>query len=159
MAEIRQFDDQIMKADNSALLTAKEWFICLTAFGLGITLLFSGAQHLKNPFIFLGSIVRYKLLPHWAASFAAVLLPSFEIAIGVLLINNTTRSKTMLLAAGLFACFFLVQSYALAVGLEIGCGCFGPSLDKPVSMSSVLSVLALCILASTTYGLSRKGTG
>ncbi|MFN7874372.1 MAG: DUF1559 domain-containing protein [Pirellula sp.] len=158
MAEIRRFDGRIMKTIDSTPLIATKWFVCLTAFGLGIILMFSGAQHLKNPFLFLGSIVRYKLLPHWAASITAVLLPSLEIAIGVLMINKATRPNALLLAAGLFLCFFFVQSYALTVGLEISCGCFGPSLDNQVSLTSVLTVLTFSVLAFAACGLNCKGT-
>lgn len=159
MAEVHQFDKELMGINDSIPSTAIKWFICLTAFVLGMMLIFSGSQHLKNPFLFLGSIVRYKLLPHWAASVTAVLLPSLEIAIGVLLINKATRPKALLLAAGLFACFFLIQSYALAEGLQISCGCFGPSLDKQVTITSVLTVFTFSILASAACGLSWKGTG
>ena len=157
MAEVHQFEKELIGINDSIPSTATKWFICLTAFGLGVMLIFSGAQHLKNPFLFLGSIVRYKLLPHWVASITAVLLPSLEIAMGVLLINKATRSRALLLAAGLLACFFLAQSYALAMGLQISCGCFGPSLDKQVSLTSVLTVLTFSVLAFVACMLSRKG--
>lgn len=74
-------------------------------------------------------------------------MPFVELVLGVYLLTNLTPSFSRLAAAIVFLAFAAIQIIALARGLEIDCGCFGSSHDKPISvLDAALNVGTAAIL-------------
>lgn len=113
-------------------------------------LAFSAVEHIRNPYAFLISILRYKFIGGALAEVSALLLPWFQLIIAVCLISRSCFREACFLGGGLLLCFSGVQFSALYRGLKIGCGCFGAASDRPISAFGVLQVLvlALCLLYS-----------
>lgn len=116
--------------------------ICVAAI-----LFWSGVEHLRNPFAFLSSILKYKLLTERPATFVASVLPVFQTLLAGMMFLGVARRFTSFCAAGLLSLFTLVQASALARGLEIGCGCFGAASNAPITLYSVGRVATLAALA------------
>ena len=73
-------------------------------------------------------ITAYGMLPAVAVYPVALFLPLFEIILAVGLLLKMRASKYMGIALLLF--FLAILSYAIAQGLDIDCGCFGPEDPK-----------------------------
>jgi|GEM_PF-3287410 len=122
--------------------------ICVAA-----VLFWSGVEHLKNPFAFLSSVIRYQLLTGLPASVVAAFLPVFQTLLAGMIVLGVARRMTSLCAAVLLTLFTAVQLSALLRGLEIGCGCFGAASNAPITGYSVSRVAALAALAWLMFRL------
>ena len=92
--------------------------------GLGLLLIAASISKLADPQAFLLSIEAYRLpIGGWLVKSTAIALPWLQIALGLLLIVER-GPEAPLIAAGLFAVFFLVTLSAAVRGLDISCGCF-----------------------------------
>lgn len=125
-----------------------KWLAITISLSLGVMLLFSGSQHQKNQYIFLVAVARYRLLPPTLASMAATLIPNLELAIGTCLFFKQTRQTGLISASLLLGSFAFAHLFALVNGLEISCGCFGPTYESTVSALS-FSLVAILAAAST----------
>lgn len=88
----------------------------------------------------------YQLLPAWAVSPAAHLLPPFELLLGLWLLSGLALRYASLLTTLLLGGFFTVMVRTYSLGLEISCGCFGPG--EKLGMKTLLrdgSLLALSL--------------
>lgn len=126
------------------------------AFCLGALLLYTGIQHIRNPQAFLAAVLRYNLLPHDFAALASTIVPYIEVALGATILTPETRRQALVAAGGLFALFAAAQAYALILGLDIGCGCFGSSYENKLSIISAALVLALAMVAIAGFILGRQ---
>lgn len=91
---------------------------------LSVIFLTGAWQKLRDPPLFQANVENYRLLPEGLTSVAAILLPLWELAAGVLLLFGSTRTAAALLTVGLL----LVVTAAVVVNLlrgrtEIDCGC------------------------------------
>ena len=68
----------------------------------------------------------YNMLPPWAVSPVAYLLPPFELVLGLWLLSGMALRLSSLVSALLVTSFILVMVSAYQRGLTISCGCFGP---------------------------------
>ena len=68
----------------------------------------------------------YNMLPPWAVSPVAYLLPPFELVLGLWLLSGIGLRFSSLVSALLVGTFILVMVSAYERGLTISCGCFGP---------------------------------
>jgi|SRR5579875_2072330 hypothetical protein len=111
-------------------------------------LLSSALVHLGNPYQFLSAIYAYRLLTRWAAELVATLLPFVHIALALCLIIGVVERQAFYIAFFLFLLYGAVQMIALSRGLNIACGCFGPSeIPNPIGAKS-LGLVSSAILAS-----------
>jgi len=131
------------------------WGICLQltpaiSFLLGVLLVWSSWHHLANPWAFLVAVSRYDILDTRLTEFVAMVLPSFQFSLGVMLCANTFRRTTASMTLALMLLYSLSQFQALARGLSISCGCFGSSSDElsifTVARSVFFAGMALFIL-------------
>jgi len=111
---------------------------------VSIVLLYSGLAHLNNPYAFQETIVSYELVPSAIAPYLATFIPMLQIVLGLCVLVNMYRSPALLLAACILAAFVAGQSAVYFKGLDISCGCFGPSGLK-VSIVSLLMTSMLCL--------------
>jgi uncharacterized membrane protein YphA (DoxX/SURF4 family) len=94
---------------------------------LGVIFLYAAWIKLREPWaMFAISIDSYQVLPMWAVELVARGLPWFELLLGVLLIAGLWRGISAVAASLLLAVFFGLMVRALAKGMQIDCGCFGP---------------------------------
>ena len=82
-------------------------------------------------------------------------LPWFELLLGVLLIAGLWRHVSAAAASLLLAVFFGLMVRAMAKGMQIDCGCFGPG-DR---LSWVTLVRDGALLASSLFVTARAFVG
>ena len=122
---------------------------------LGMILAYSALLHLANPYFFLTSVYDYKLTGVWIGEVVAALLPHIELAVGLCLIVGCWRRQALLIAAVLFVMFVSVQLIAWSWGLQISCGCFGPSGSEPIGFRTIFSSLGMFVVACLGYYLVK----
>jgi len=127
---------------------------------LGIVFLYAAYSKLHPPIhptpplsvslsLFAVQIDSYQLLPAWAVTPLAQALPFLELALGVLLLLGYQLRFVAGATSALLLVFFSVMLRTYLKGLEINCGCFGPS--EALSVKTLLrdGLLLLVSLALT----------
>lgn len=97
----------------------------LARIGLAAVFLISGyikAIDLDQTYV---AVQAYQVLPKPAIEPVSVLLPWFEIALGVLVLVGVGTRLVAVISAGLLLLFIAGVAQAWARGLSIDCGCFG----------------------------------
>lgn len=117
----------------------------------GLILVRSAKFHLGNPFGFLATVYSYEILPQWGGVAVAAILPAVQLVLGLLLVLFPQPRKFCLKVAGtLFLGLAAVQIITLYRGLNISCGCFGPSVEEnPIGAASIGLAIACCASAFT----------
>jgi uncharacterized membrane protein YphA (DoxX/SURF4 family) len=93
--------------------------------GLGAVFVYAGALKLMDPMAFAQAIDAYGLVSWGTAKVLARVLPAVEVAAGAGLILDL-RGALGLIVAQLLV-FMGVVAYGMYMGLDVDCGCFGPS--------------------------------
>jgi uncharacterized membrane protein YphA (DoxX/SURF4 family) len=94
---------------------------------LGVIFVYAAWVKLREPWaLFAMAIDSYQVLPVWAVELVARVLPWFELLLGILLIAGLWRSVSTVAASLLLVVFFSLMVRAMAKGMQIDCGCFGP---------------------------------
>jgi len=94
---------------------------------LGVIFVYAAWIKLREPWaMFAIAIDSYQILPAWAVELVARALPWFELLLGGLLIAGVWRRVSGAAASLLLAVFFSLMVRAMAKGMQIDCGCFGP---------------------------------
>ena len=94
---------------------------------LGAVFVYAAWLKLREPWaVFAIGIDSYQVLPLWAVEAVARALPWFELLLGILLIVPVWRGVSAVAASLLLAVFFGLMARAMAKGMQIDCGCFGP---------------------------------
>jgi putative oxidoreductase len=116
---------------------------------LGGVFVFAGVTKIPNPGALASAIRSYELhLPEWFVSLAAHALPYFEVLLGVYLLAGLFTKISAWATSGLTALFLLALLQGALRGLEIDCGCLGPSADSgegnlPLAAARDVGLLAL----------------
>lgn len=119
----------------------------VASLAVGFVLLTAGAAHLGNPYYFMTRVLAYDLVGARVALCLALLLPSLEMVLGVCLICRVAPLSAQIVTAMLIAIFIAAQGIALARGLKIDCGCFGPAAPQQISATTILRTSALAAVA------------
>lgn len=130
-----------------------EWISRLVIGGIFV---WSGAAHLANPYYFLSTIYQYELTSATVGALVGAYLPFLELVLAMCLLSGTCPRPTWLVTSLLLMFFVGVQGSALARGLMISCGCFGPEINRPVDAMSVTFTSALAVLAICAAISSRR---
>ncbi|WP_243439533.1 MauE/DoxX family redox-associated membrane protein [Fundidesulfovibrio soli] len=85
----------------------------------------AGVVKLLNPAVFAVTVEAFGLLPDALVRALSVALPALEVVAAVLLALG--RRGGLELTTILLCCFVAVLLYALHMGLDVDCGCYGPS--------------------------------
>jgi hypothetical protein len=128
----------------------------LAGLALAGVLFWSAAAHLANPYHFLASVYEYQLVGQTAGTWIATLVPFVQLVVAACLVTRVALPGALLTASVMFLAFTSAQGIALARGLEINCGCFGPGGGIQVGAASLATSGALCLLAGVAYALSWK---
>jgi hypothetical protein len=82
---------------------------------------------LREPWaLFAMAIDSYQVLPSWAVELVARSLPWFELLLGALLIAGRVAGYFCACRIAAAGVFFGLMVRAMAKGMQIDCGCFGP---------------------------------
>jgi hypothetical protein len=114
-------------------------FTHLVRISLALAFLAAGAVKLANPRVFAVTVGAFGILPDAAVGPLSVALPVLEVAAAVLLLLN--RRGGLELTAGLLVLFVAVLVYALRMGLDVDCGCYGPSDPELEAFGSIRRAL------------------
>jgi uncharacterized membrane protein YphA (DoxX/SURF4 family) len=101
------------------------WFGLLARLTLGGVLLLAGYLKYDELDKSQMAVRAYEMLPVWLANIVGIVLPFFEIGMGLLLILGAGIRYSAALSALLMVVFVVGISQAWARGLSIDCGCFG----------------------------------
>lgn len=126
---------------------------------LGVIFAYAAWIKLREPWaVFAIAIDSYQVLPSWAVELVARYLPWFELLLGVLLIAGVWRGVSATGASLLLAVFFGMMVRAMAKGMQIDCGCFGPG--ERLSWMTLLrdGALLASSLFVTSMAFRRHGT-
>lgn len=119
--------------------------------GLGMVFLISGLMKAVDPLAFSKVIEAFALLPVWLCLPAAVVIICAEIVCGAGLLFDLKGSLGAVLV--LLFCFVTVLGYALYMGYDIDCGCFGPDDPEARAFHSLKTSLTrdLLMIALVVY--------
>ena len=99
---------------------------CIFIYAAFTKLYFNGEWHFGDYQFFFGMVINsYNILPMWAVTLAARILPWFELLLGILLVAGIGLRWTGMIASALLLVFIGAMTRAYLHGLEIMCGCFG----------------------------------
>jgi putative oxidoreductase len=119
---------------------------------LGVLLLYAGITKVADPSALAQAVHNYRLLPLWMITPVAIVLPWVEIVVGVSLLLGVYTQGGALLASGLMGIFLLALAISLVRGLDISCGCFGPSGSaKPITFLTLLRDFLLMAMGICVY--------
>ncbi|HET6452069.1 MAG TPA: MauE/DoxX family redox-associated membrane protein [Spirochaetia bacterium] len=131
-----------MKLPESRALSWIGLAIRLLAAGIW---LFAGAVKVADLQSFQVEVSRYQLLPQLLVAPFSYVLPFVELGVGVYLAIGLLVRGAALAGTLLFALFLAAQAWAMAKGLAIDCGCFGPAVESTVSPLTVIRDFCLGI--------------
>ena len=94
---------------------------------LALAFLVAGVIKLARPEVFAVTVQAFGILPDALVGPLSVILPAVEVGAALLLLFD--RRGGLALTALLLAVFVAILLYALRMGLDIDCGCYGP--DDP----------------------------
>lgn len=107
---------------------------------LAIVFLLAGVPKIFHPLTFATAIEAYGMLPDALILPVAIVLPFFEVVIAVALLLNLKQGLWG--AVGLLSGFIVILGYALYLGLDIDCGCFGPEDVESHAFSNIRVAIA-----------------
>ena len=106
-------------------LKAQPWIGLISRLILGGVLFAAGYLKVGSPDKSQMAVRAYELLPISLANFLGLVLPFFEIAVGLLLILGAGTRIVAALGGFTMFIFIIAIGQAWARGLNIDCGCFG----------------------------------
>lgn len=116
-----------------------QWPYRIIRWGLAVVFIYSGITKLFDPEAFAVVIKAFGLIPESMVMPVAILLPVLEVLIGMTVIWDirwSLESMTWLLVL-----FMAILGYAIFMGLDIDCGCFGPDDPEHKGFSSLRPAL------------------
>lgn len=113
---------------------------------VGFVFLSFGASKINITEKFVNEIANYGLAPEFMLNISAIILPWLEIVVGLCLILGVRIRSNAILAAFLLIVFIAAVLYAMAMGLDINCGCSSTHPQK-VGIPKVLENTGLLILS------------
>lgn len=133
-------------------------FYHLARTGLAVAFLVAGAIKIAQPEVFAVTIKAFGVLPASVVELLSLVLPFLEIVAAFLLFFEVRGGLT--LTAGLLVIFITVLVYALSMGLDVDCGCYGPSDPEREAFGSIRQALwrdsAMCAAVVYLYWWNVK---
>ncbi len=122
---------------------------------IALILLTSSFGHFQNPPAFYETLLKYNLFP-WQISFMiALVIPWFQILLGLALFAFRTR-QGFVFALVTFLGFAMAQLVALVRGVEADCGCLGPLYPSPLGWRSLILPLVGVFCAQTGWMVTPR---
>lgn len=139
----------------------QSWIGLVARLILGVVLFVAGFLKVEELEKSQMAVRAYELLPISLANILGIVIPFFEVAVGILLILGAATRITAALGGLLMVVFIFAISQAWARGLSIDCGCFGgggtidPSQTRYLQEIIRDAALALLGLYLVRYPLSK----
>ena len=137
------------------------WVYRLARFALAGVFLWSGIAKLFDPDAFAEIIDAFGLVPETWSEPLSYIMPCAEILTGIGLVLDVRGSLAAI--AGFLCLFMGVMAYGIWLGLDVDCGCFGPS-DPGAAFHSMRAALVrdIFLLGAVGYAYAwrwKKSTG
>lgn len=137
--------------------------VALARWLLGAVLIWAGAAKVGHPEALAAAIAGFRLLPAALIGPLAVILPYFELLLGLYLVVGLFTRIAAWVATVQFVLYAGAIGSAVLRGIPANCGCFGPgdaaTADWPhVAFDLVLAAIALFIAlrAPGAFALDRR---
>ena len=138
------------------------WLALLARLYLGQLFLLAAVHKIAQPQSFAVDVATYQLLPLPLINLFAIVVPSIEVLIGMLLLLGLwVRGAAMVLGA-LMVSFMVALGWALYLKLDMTCGCFasqGATDEDPISLLTMARDAGWLILAGYVVFFDRKPLG
>jgi uncharacterized membrane protein YphA (DoxX/SURF4 family) len=115
---------------------------------VGLLFVGAGASKIGHADLFAAQITAFGLVPHPLVAALALLLPFLEILLGGYLVLGLYTRVAAIIAVVQLAIFAGAIGSAVARGLSLSCGCFGPSDTTVTSWPEVARDLTLAAVAA-----------
>lgn len=147
-------------AENNFLNKVKKIDYSLTVFKITyycivIILIFSGISKIVNPIPLLDTL---KLFPFSEDLnlIVTLLLPLFEIILGLLLILKIKMKTTLLIVSLLFLSFVAFSIYVTIIGVNGDCGCFGNVIKSEFGWDMIIRNIIFFLFSIILYIKQKK---
>jgi uncharacterized membrane protein YphA (DoxX/SURF4 family) len=115
------------------------WAVLAARLAVGFIFLLAGVTKLVNPGTFMATLLAYDVLPVALLRPLALMLPWFEVVVGVYLLLGLFTRPAAWVAIGLLVVFMLAIAQAVLRGLSLeDCGCFGSITSALPALQYVL---------------------
>ena len=105
----------------------KKWkkiILIVIRIALAIVFIYAAIPKIIDPTQFAQDIDNYKILPYFAVTILAIILPWLELLVGLFLIVGIWLPAAAFITAALNIVFIIAIASAMYRGLDIDCGCF-----------------------------------
>ncbi len=113
---------------------------------LGYIFIKASIVKIVDPASFANEIANYQIMFREGLNIIALILPWIEFLLAVTLILGIRLRASAILSSALMVVFLGAVLTAMARGLDISCGCFGPSSEK-VGWGKIFENLSYLILS------------
>ncbi len=150
--------DAASLAAQTSRINWPRWFLLAARVILGAVFIYAAYTKLRDPWmLFAFAVNSYHILPEWAVTLVARVLPWFELVLGLFLLSGWMLRWTASAAAALLGIFFTVNLYTYIKNPHadaVICGCFGYGEKLgPVTLTIDASMLALAIALTIIAGV------
>ncbi|MBE9501556.1 MAG: DoxX family membrane protein [Dehalococcoidia bacterium] len=136
-----------IKAKRVGRLLRHPYLTLVSRMGLAGVFIFAGMAKLPYVDTLIWEIKQYHILPHSLANAYGHVLPTLEIALGILLVMGLFLRISASVSVLVVLSFTIAKIVALARGLDISiCGCFG-SAGELLALHSLIIDFVLLALA------------
>lgn len=124
----------------------------------GGVFLLAGSLKLQDPQLFTMQVRSFEMMRDpWNAALALA-LPWLEILCGLAVITGDLRKGALVLLNGALLVFLAVMGWALAVGKQVDCGCFGTALQLKMPVEFAMDAVLLILGCWLLWTMPRKIT-
>ena len=145
----------------SSVFSGVEWALRLF---LGSLFIYTGLLKIYDPLAFLDSVYKYRLLGESAGIVFAFSVPVLELSIGGSLIAGVVSRTALTIGFMMLTVFALAQASAWYRGLQIDCGCFGPSAPGgslvgawTIARTTGFALIAMLALVASKWQYDARG--
>ena len=117
---------------------------------LGFIFISYGAGKIGTPDKFAGEIANYALIPEFSLNLIAMTLPWIELIVGILLLLGIRIRSGAIITAGMMLFFIFAVTWAMAMGLDINCGCSSTNPQK-IGLPKLMENIGLLILSALVF--------
>jgi len=115
---------------------------------VGVLFVWAGSAKIGHADVFAAQIAAFGLVPQAAIAPMALLLPFAEVLLGAYLLLGLYTRVAALIAVVQLAIFATAIGSAVARGLSLSCGCFGPGDKTVTSWPEVVRDLVFAAIAA-----------
>lgn len=145
-------------ATNVEMKMRKKWIYHIGRFLLAGLFIWSGTIKLLDPAVFGVVIEAFGIVPELLLPALSYIIPLLEVAFGLALIVDLKGALTGITLMVIF--FMLILGYGIHLGLDIDCGCFGPSDPELKAFSGLRSAfyrdIAILAMVGLLYFLRHR---